>query len=232
MLNLLSTKLMAKRLNIPLSGGRGIPFIIGIAGGSGSGKTFFLKCFLEHFSPYEVCLVSQDDYYHRVAAGMTPEEIALYNFDLPETINDTQFIADINKLINGETVYKQEYTFNNPDAVPKMLELKPAPILIIEGLFIFHFKEIAEKLDLKIFIEAEEEVALGRRLKRDLLERGYSHDDVMYRWENHVMPAYKEFLLPYRNECHQIVINNTHIADEIVAVTEMISKELREKVLS
>jgi len=207
------------------------PFIIGIAGGSGSGKTFFLKCFLEHFTAGEVCLVSQDDYYYPVAAGMTKEEIALYNFDLPKTINNGQLIADINLLINGHTVYKEEYTFNNLDVVPQILEIKPAPILIVEGLFIFHFKEIAEKLDLKIFIEAEEQVALSRRLKRDLEERGYSHEDVMYRWENHVMPAYNEFLLPYRDECHQIIVNNTQIADEIVAVTEVISEELRQRVL-
>lgn len=207
------------------------PFIIGIAGGSGSGKTFFLNCFLQHFTIDEVCLVSQDDYYYPVAQNMTPEEIALYNFDLPETIDDKQFVADINHLIAGETVYKKEYTFNNPNAVPKILEKKPAPILIIEGLFIFHFKQIAEKIDLRIFLEADEEVALRRRLKRDLIERGYSEDDVMYRWINHVMPAYKEFLLPYRDECHQIVINNTQVGDEIIALTAMISKDLREKVL-
>jgi uridine kinase len=207
------------------------PFIIGISGGSGSGKTFFLKCFLEHFTPDEVCLVSQDDYYHPVAAGMTKEENKRYNFDLPKTINSRQFIADINQLISGQTVHKEEYTFNNPDITPKLLEIKPAPILIVEGLFIFHFREIAEKLDLKIFIEAEEQVALSRRLKRDLEERGYSNEDAMYKWENHVMPAYKEYLLPYRDECHQIIVNNTQIADEIIAVTETISKELREKVL-
>ncbi|HTI57723.1 uridine kinase [Mucilaginibacter sp.] len=207
------------------------PFIIGIAGGSGSGKTFFLKCFLKHFTTDEVCLVSQDDYYHPVAQGMTAEEIALYNFDLPQTIDHEHFLSDIEKLMNDETVYKKEYTFNNLNAVPKILEIKPAPILIVEGLFIFHFKGIAEKLDLKIFIEAEEEIALKRRIKRDFEERGYSREDVMYRWVNHVMPAYNEFLFPYRDESHQIIVNNTQQADEIILVTETISKELREKVL-
>ena len=208
------------------------PFIIGIAGGSGSGKTFFLKCFLEHFTPNEVCLVSQDDYYHPVADGMTAEENKLYNFDIPETIDNEHFLADINKLVAGETIYKKEYTFNNPTAVPKIMEIKPAPILIVEGLFIFHFKGIAEKLDLKIFIEAEEDIALKRRIKRDFEERGYSHDDVLYKWNNHVVPAYNEFLLPYRDECHQIIVNNTQKADEIILVTEAISKELRDKVLA
>ncbi|MDB5153435.1 MAG: uridine kinase [Mucilaginibacter sp.] len=207
------------------------PFIIGIAGGSGSGKTFFLKCFLEHFTNEEVSLVSQDDYYFSVAHNMTPEENKLYNFDLPDTIDYHHFKEDISKLFNNETIYKKEYTFNNPNAVPKLLEIKPAPILIVEGLFILHFREIAELLDMKIYIEADEEVALERRLKRDLVERGYSRDDAMYKWINHVVPAYKEFLLPYKDECDQVITNNTHVADDIICVTEAISKELREKVL-
>lgn len=207
------------------------PYIIGIAGGSGSGKTFFLKCFLEHFKPEEVCLVSQDDYYIPVAHNMTPEENKLYNFDLPSTIDEQHFLDDIKKLINNEVVYKTEYTFNNPNATPKILEVKPAPILIVEGLFILHFKGIADLLDMRIFIDTEEDVALQRRLKRDLLERGYSHDDVMYKWINHVVPAYKEFLLPYRQECDKVITNNTHVAEDIIAITDEISKELREKVL-
>jgi len=207
------------------------PFIIGIAGGSGSGKTFFLKCFLKHFSENEVCLVSQDDYYFPIPPNMTAEENKHFNFDLPDTIDHEHFEDDISKLLNWEPILKKEYTFNNPNIVPKMLEIKPAPILIVEGLFILHFKKISESLDLKIFIDADDDVALQRRIKRDLIERGYSHDDVMYKWINHVVPAYKEFLLPYKDECDQIIANNTHIADDIICITENISKELREKVL-
>jgi uridine kinase len=208
------------------------PYIIGIAGGSGSGKTFFLKRFLDHFSADEVCLVSQDDYYFPVAHDMTPEENKLYDFDKPATIDKDQFEADITKLIAGETIFKKEYTFNNPNIEPKMLEIKPAPILIIEGLFIFHFKAIGQLLDLRIFLEADESVALQRRLKRDLIERGYSHDDVMYKWVNHVVPAYNEFLLPYRDGCNRVIINNTNTAEKIQAITDEISNELREKVLA
>jgi uridine kinase len=214
------------------SGGLGAaPFIIGIAGGSGSGKTFFLKCFLEHFTDDEVCLVSQDDYYIPVAHKMTAEENKLYNFDLPDTIDHQHFTEDISKLLNNESISKREYIFNNPNVVPKLLEIKPAPILIVEGLFILHFKEIAKLLNLKIFIEADENIALARRLKRDLIERGYSRDDVMYKWVNHVMPAYQEFLLPYKDECDQVITNNTHEAEDIICVTEAILKELRTKVL-
>jgi uridine kinase len=208
------------------------PYIIGIAGGSGSGKTFFLKCFLSHFTDAEVSLVSQDDYYIPVAHNMTPEENKLYNFDLPTTIDRQHFFEDISNLIAGNTITKHEYTFNNPNAIPKVLEIKPAPIIIVEGLFIMHFTEIADLLDMRIFIDTEEEVALQRRLKRDLLERGYSHDDVIYKWHNHVVPSYKDFLLPFRESSHRVITNNTQVADDMIAVTDEISAELRTKVLS
>lgn len=208
------------------------PFIIGIAGGSGSGKTFFLKCFLKHFSQDEVSLVSQDDYYFPVPPGMSAEENKLFNFDLPDTIDHQHFEDDINSLLQGRSITKKEYTFNNPSAIPKMLEIKSAPIIIVEGLFILYFRKLSALLDMKIFIDADDDIALQRRLKRDLLERGYSHDDVMYKWVNHVVPAYKEYLLPYKDECDQIITNNTHVADDIICVTEAISKQLREKVLT
>lgn len=204
------------------------PFIIGIAGGSGSGKTFFLNSFLHHFKQDEVTLVSQDDYYFP-AGEMTQEENKLYNFDLPRTIDHEQFLLDIKKLIKGDVIYKKEYNFNNPLAVTKILEINPAPIIIVEGLFILHFKEIAALLDHRIFVEAEDEVALQRRIKRDGMERGYPEDDVLYKWHNHVVPAYQEFLLPYKSSCDTIVINNNDTPDDIIRITEEISEDLKQK---
>ena len=204
------------------------PIIIGIAGGSGSGKTFFLNSFLHHFKNDEVTLVSQDDYY--IPAGeMTQEENKLYNFDLPSTIDREQFSTDIKKLIKGEAVYKKEYNFNNPLAVVKILEIHPAPIIIVEGLFILHFQDIASQLDYKLFIEAEESVALDRRIKRDGMERGYPEDDVRYKWHAHVMPSYKEFLLPYKEVCDQVILNNHNTPDHIISITEQIAIDLKEK---
>lgn len=202
------------------------PIIIGIAGGSGSGKTFFLHSFLYHFKTDEVTLVSQDDYY--IPAGeMTQEENKLYNFDLPSTIDDQQFLLDIKKLISGETVYKKEYSFNNPLAVTKILEIHPAPIIIVEGLFILHFTEIHKLIDYKIFIEADENIALERRIQRDGIERGYPEEDVLYKWHNHVMPAYKEYLLPYKETCQQLIYNNSNEADDIIRITEQMSAEFK-----
>ena len=204
------------------------PYVIGIAGSSGSGKTFFLKSFLNHFGASDITLISQDDYYIP-ANTKTQEENRLYNFDLPTAIDRNAFYKDIKDLFDGKTIHKEEYTFNNPSIKPKMLEIKPAPILIVEGLFIFHYTEVNELLDYRIFLDANEDVALERRLKRDLLERGYDHDDVMYKWINHVVPSYNTYLLPYRETTDKIIINNTDDPELIHSATEMISQDLREK---
>jgi uridine kinase len=162
---------------------------------------------------------------------MTAEENKLYNFDLPSTIDNGQFVNDIKNLINGDTVYQKEYTFNNPNAEPKLLEIQPAPIVMVEGLFILHFEEIAEILDMKIFIDTDEDISLQRRLKRDLIERGYPEGDVLYKWNNHVMPAFNDYLLTYKEQCDKIITNNTHIAEDIIEITSEISNQLRENIL-
>lgn len=204
------------------------PYVIGIAGSSGSGKTFFLNSFLKHFKPNEVTLISQDDYYIP-ANTKTQEENRLYNFDIPTSIDRDAFYKDIKALFNGETIHKEEYTFNNPALTPKILEIKPAPILIIEGLFIFYYTEINNLINHKIFLSADQDIALRRRLHRDLVERGYFEDDVMYKWINHVLPSYNEYLLPYQDTCDQVIFNNTDEPEPIWDITNQISEELKLK---
>lgn len=206
------------------------PFVVGIAGGSGSGKTVFLRSLLNHFEAESICLVSQDDYYKKVAVGMTAEENKLYNFDLPDCIEKGNFEKDIQHLLNGNSILKEEYTFNNPHLKPKILEIKPAPILVIEGLFIYHYTNINHLFDYKIFIDAPEDIALERRLKRDLIERGYSKEDVLYKWNNHVMPSYQEYLLPYKLQSHQIVDNNVNELNHIHELSKLISGFIKEKI--
>ncbi len=207
------------------------PFIVGITGCSGSGKTFFLKSFLNYFTEPEVTLISQDDYY--VPLGeMTAEENRLYNFDLPSAINEELFLADIQSLLTGKSVFKEEYTFHNKNIKPRILELKPAPVLIIEGLFILHYPEIAKLPDMKIFIDTNDSIAFGRRLKRDLAERAYSREDISYKWHNHVLPSYREYLLPYKSHCHKIIDNNSETAESMLKIAEEISIELRKEILS
>ncbi|GGC45829.1 uridine kinase [Parapedobacter defluvii] len=202
------------------------PYVVGIAGSSGSGKTFFLNCFVNHFTPHEVALISQDDYYIP-AHTKTQEENKLYNFDLPTAIDREAFYRDIRMLFEGHTIRREEYTFNNPALTPKMIEIKPAPVLIVEGLFIFFYEEVNHLLNHRIFLHAEEEIALQRRLKRDLVERGYDEEDVRFKWVNHVMPAYYRYLLPFREQCDRVILNNTDDPAPIRTIADEISTELR-----
>lgn len=185
------------------------PLTLGITGGSGSGKTYFLQGLSSHFKPQEICFISQDNYYKPLDQQPSDEQ-GVKNFDLPESIDHQTFHADLLKLKSGQDVVKKEYTFNNRLAEPKMLEFKSAPIIVVEGLFIQYFKEIEQELDLKLFIEAKDHVKLGRRIRRDQKERGYDMDDVLYRYEYHVMPVYDSLIKPLKHEADLVVPNNSH----------------------
>ncbi|SHH85246.1 uridine kinase [Chryseolinea serpens] len=185
------------------------PYTIGITGGSGSGKTYFIEQLASHFQPQEICLISQDHYYKPIETQVIDEK-GIQNFDLPEAIEREQLHADILKLKRGEPLLKKEYMFNKVDSQPKMLEFKPAPILIIEGLFVQYYPEIEKELDLKIFIEAKDYLKLSRRIRRDNEERGYDLDDVLYRYQHHVMPVYESLIKPLKHHADFIIPNNRH----------------------
>ena len=185
------------------------PYTIGITGGSGSGKTYFIKALSQHFKPDDVCLISQDHYYKPRDTQQTDER-GVKNFDLPESIERGQLLEDILKLKKGESLFKKEYAFNTPNVKLNTLEFKSAPILIVEGLFVQYFPEIEQELDLKIFIEAKDYLKLSRRIRRDNEERGYDLDDVLYRYHHHVMPVYESLIEPLKHKADFIIPNNQH----------------------
>ena len=185
------------------------PFTIGITGGSGSGKTFFIKNLESRFADTELCLISQDHYYHP-REMQQHDERGIKNFDLPESIDHKQFQLDIQTLKRGEILKKKEYTFNNPNVTPKILEFKSAPVIIVEGLFVQYLPDLEQELDLKIFIEAKDHVKLSRRIKRDNEERGYDLEDVLYRYENHVMPVYETLIKPLKHRADIVIPNNSN----------------------
>ena len=182
------------------------PYIIGITGGSGSGKTTLIKHLSGLYSDEQICIISQDDYYRPRHEQKTDKQ-GVQNFDLPFSIDDEAFAKDIQRLLAGEIVTREEYVFNNADATPAIHTFRPAPIIIVEGLFIFHFENIKKLIDLKIFVHAPDHLKIIRRIKRDRIERNYPLDDVLYRYENHVQPAYKKYIEPYL-EVADLVINN------------------------
>jgi uridine kinase len=204
------------------------PFVIGITGGSASGKTLFLHSLLKDFSEDEVCLISQDNYY-RVNKEIPRDNNGIENYDLPACIDFDLYAGHIKSLIDGNEVRHIEYTFNNPTKIPDVLIHKPAPIIVVEGLFVFYEKKLSDLLDLKVFIDAREKIKIKRRIKRDNEVRGYDMDDVLYRWEHHVRPTYKEFIKPTKKSADVVINNNDHFENGLWMLTTFVRSLLDRK---
>jgi len=198
---------------------------IGISGGSGSGKTTIVREIRESYSPSEVCLLSLDDYYVPRDQQLTDEN-GIKNFDLPRSINEVELLRDILKLKTGQSVEREEYTFNNDQASPKTLVFKPAPIIIVEGIFIYHYNGVRDALDVKVYIDADHDIKLNRRIKRDSIERNYPESDVRYRFKHHVTPSYQQYVAPYKAICDIVINNNIHYKTGLAMLNAFINSEL------
>lgn len=203
------------------------PLVIGITGGSGSGKTTFIKLLREPFQDKDVCVISQDDYY-KPRSVQKKDEQGVVNFDLPNSIDKKSFLLDIEKLLAGQVVERLEYTFNNEQANPKTLVFKPAPVIIVEGLFVFHYRKINALLDLRVFLHAKENLKVIRRIRRDQMERNYPIDDVLYRYENHVMPSFEKYVQPHVEHADLVVNNNKDFNMGLKVVQGFIKNFLQE----
>lgn len=202
------------------------PYIIGITGGSGSGKTYLLKCLLDAFKEGQICLVSQDNYYK--SRDLQPvDEAGFHNFDTPSSIHYEDYLRDILTLKAGKSVQRIEYTFNNPDVSPQLLSFKPAPIIVLEGIFVFYDPNLLPLIDLKVFIDAHEHVKLKRRIIRDSIERGYDLEDVLYRYEKHVSPAYEKFIKPYKSEADIVIPNNDGFEKGLAVLVAFLKEQLK-----
>jgi uridine kinase len=126
-------------------------------------------------------------------------------------------------LIEGKPVVKEQYTFNNPKKESTTLVFKPAPVIIVEGLFVFYFDNIRDLLDLKIYIDAEDIIKLKRRIIRDAGERNYPIEDVLHRYEHHVLPSYRSYIEPFKRQA-DLVINNHVSYQKSMEVLEAVIK--------
>lgn len=183
--------------------------LIGISGGSGSGKSSFIHALQKRLTSDDVALISEDNYYKDWDLQLKDSK-GIINFDIPEAIDHPALLSDLDKLKRGETIMRKEYTFNNDKKLASDIVVHPAKIYLIEGLFIFHHRPLADLLDLKILIHAKDELKIIRRIQRDQTERNYPIEDVLYRYQYHVGPAYDQYIRPYIDEMDIIINNNTH----------------------
>lgn len=203
-------------------------YVVGIAGGSASGKTSFLNRLKENLPDGSVSIISQDNYY-KPRSEQEMDENGEVNFDLPTSIDKDAFFRDIKLLMEGSSISFKEYTFNNLEREPKTIVIESAPILVVEGLFVFHYPEIRHLLDLRVYLDVREDLKLARRIKRDRDERGYPESVVRYQWENHVMPSFKKFLKPYRDDSHIIITNNITFGKGLAVLTDHLTYRLEKE---
>jgi len=182
------------------------PYLVGLAGGSASGKTTFINQLSETFGKHQICVISQDHYYKGLSEQLRDEN-GMVNFDHPSGIDFNRIKKDLRKLLKGNPVSIVEYTFNNPTIFPKQIIYEPAPIILLEGLFVYVDKGLDRMFDYRLYVDADEAVTLQRRLKRDTTERGMTQEEVIYQWNNHVKPAYDSFLKPYKDKADYIIQN-------------------------
>jgi uridine kinase len=187
--------------------------IIGICGGSGSGKTTLLKRIsieLKHLKP---SIFSMDNYYLPIQK-QHKDENNQYNFDLPTALDRERLFSDLYKLSIGQSIEVKEYHFNSPPDKISLITIHPSSLIIVEGLFLFYYEEVKKLIDFSIFMEVDPTTQLDRRLYRDQETRGYSREAIIYQWENHVLPCYKQFLLPFEHEADFRFHNDSRADDE------------------
>ncbi len=193
--------------------------LIGVAGGSGSGKTTIAHNLVKVFSDEEAVLVEQDAYY-RELEDLSLEERAKVNFDHPSSIEFSLMKKHLENLKNSIAIERPIYNFKTHSRDDKKLKINPSKIIIVEGILIFAIKEIRDLFDIKIFVDTDADEMLLRRIERDISERGRSFQTVKEQYLKTVKPMYLEFCEPTKRYADIIIPRG---GENTVAINMVIS---------
>ncbi|NKI32811.1 uridine kinase [Croceivirga thetidis] len=197
--------------------------IIGIAGGTGCGKTTVVNQIVNELPENEVVVISQDSYYNDLA-HLTKEERNLVNFDHPNSIDFDLLISHLKELRAGKPIHIPVYSFVEETRMPETILKHPKNVIIVEGILVLVNPELRELFDIKIFVHADSDERLIRRLQRDLKERGHDIDKVLYRYQTAVKPMHNQFIEPSK-EFADIIIPNNHYNTVAVDIVRTIINE-------
>ncbi|RZJ69540.1 uridine kinase [Flavobacterium sp.] len=194
--------------------------IIGIAGGTGSGKTTVVRQIMNEIPEEEVGVISQDHYY-RETTHLNFDERALINFDHPRAIDFELLTKHLKALKAGETIDQPIYSFVTHNRTDDTISTHPRKVMIVEGILILANPELRELFDIKIFVHADSDERLIRRLKRDIAERGRDMEEVLQRYQKTLKPMHEQFIEPTKAYADIIIPNdkyNTVAIDVVRAV--------------
>lgn len=176
---------------------------IGIAGGTGSGKTTITKKLMQEFGG-DVSVVYHDNYY-KAHHNMPYEERAKLNYDHPNSFDTDMLVEDLKKLRRGETIYCPVYDYSIHDRSDRTVEVRPARVIIVEGILIFQSKELCDQMDIKIYVDTDADVRILRRIVRDVRDRGRSLESVISQYLTTVKPMHEQFVEPSKRNADIII---------------------------
>ncbi|MBV7267859.1 uridine kinase [Winogradskyella luteola] len=199
--------------------------IIGIAGGTGCGKTTVVNTILNELPEGEVGIISQDSYY-KDTSHLSYDERVKINFDHPRSIDFELLEKHLKELKKGNSIDQPIYSFVKHNRTGDTISTKPRKVMIVEGILILTNPEIRELFDIKIFVHADSDERLIRRLKRDISERGRDIDEVLTRYQNTLKPMHHQFIEPMKEYADIIIPNNKYNTVAVDIVKTIINERL------
>ncbi|WP_418637707.1 uridine kinase [Winogradskyella sp.] len=199
--------------------------IIGIAGGTGSGKTTVVNQIVKELPTDEVCVIPQDSYY-KATDSLSYDERTKINFDHPRAIDFDLMVAHLTALKAGEIVDQPVYSFVTHNRTKDIIKTHPRKVLILEGILIFNSERIRDLCDIKVFVHADADERLIRRIKRDINERGRDIDEVLTRYQTTLKPMHQQFIEPTKNFADIIIPNDRYNTVAVDIVRTVISNRL------
>ncbi|HIC32673.1 MAG TPA: uridine kinase [Flavobacteriaceae bacterium] len=199
--------------------------IIGIAGGTGCGKTTVVNQILNELPEGEVGVISQDSYY-KDTTHLSFDERVKINFDHPRSIDFELLEHHLKELRKGKSIDQPVYSFIKHNRTGDVIVTKPRKVMIVEGILILSHPEIRDLFDIKIFVHADSDERLIRRLKRDIKDRGRDIDEVLTRYQNTLKPMHQQFIEPMKEYADIIIPNNKYNTVAIDIVKTIINERL------
>lgn len=199
--------------------------IIGIAGGTGCGKTTVVNQILNELPEGEVGVISQDSYY-KDTTHLSFDERVKINFDHPRSIDFELLEQHLKELRKGKSIDQPVYSFIKHNRTGDVIITKPRKVMIVEGILILSHPEIRDLFDIKIFVHADSDERLIRRLKRDIKDRGRDIDEVLTRYQNTLKPMHQQFIEPMKEYADIIIPNNKYNTVAIDIVKTIINERL------
>tara|TARA_B110000495_G_scaffold193324_1_gene198367 strand:+ start:355 stop:984 length:630 start_codon:yes stop_codon:yes gene_type:complete len=201
--------------------------VIGIAGGTGSGKTTVVNQIIQELPEGEVCVISQDSYYKDTSHLLFDERTKI-NFDHPKAIDFDLLVAHLKELKKGNAIDQPIYSFVEHNRTKETITMYPKKVIIVEGILILTHTDIRKLFDVKLYVHADSDERLIRRLRRDMSERGRDLDEVINRYQNTLKPMHQQFIEPTKEFADIIIPNNRYNKVAVNLLRKIINQRLIE----